>query len=129
MNSKLKYRAKHTSEGSIISTELMLISFVENNVTFIYCPALDLTGYGNCDEEAKKAFSQTLKIYFDYTKNKKTLFEDLQKHGWIIEKQKKLKSPDFDLLFKRNKQFKSIVNKRDFSKYNEKIQFPEYVYV
>ena len=35
---------------------------------------------------------------------------------------------DFDFLFKHNKQFKSIVNKRDFSKYKEKIQIPESVY-
>ena len=110
MNNKLNYKAKHTSEGSTISTELTLISFEEGDVSFVYCPALDLTGYGNDEDEAKKSFSQTLKMYFDDTTNKNTLFQDLEKHGWIIEKQKKLKSPDFDFLFRRNKQFKSIVN-------------------
>ena len=129
MNSKLNYKAKHSIDGSTIATELTLISFEEDSVSFVYCPALDLTGYGNTEDEAKKSFSQTLKMYFDDTTNKNTLFADLERHGWIIEKQKKLKSPDFDFLFRRNKQFKSIVNKRDFSKYNEKIQFPDCVYV
>ena len=129
MNNKLNYNAMDSNKGSTISTELTLISFEENNVFFVYSPALDLTGYGCNEDEAKKSFAQTLKMYFDYTTSKNTLFEDLEKHGWIIEKKKKLKSPDFHSLFKRNKQFKRIVNKRNFSKFKEKIQFPDCVYV
>ena len=109
-------------------TELTLISFQENHVFFVYCPALDLTGYGENESEAKKSFSQTLKMYVNHTIQKKTLFKDLEEHGWRVKRNQKLKAPDFDFLFQNNKEFKSIVNNKNFSKYNEKVQLPESVY-
>ena len=129
MDNRLKFKGKMTNSSSIIHTELPLISFVEDDVHFVYCPALDLTGYGENEIEARNSFTQTLKIYFDYTTNKKTLTKDLERHGWKVRSNnKKLKAPDFDFLFKKNKQFKEIVNNRNFSKYNEQIQIPECVY-
>jgi len=124
INSKVVFANKH----SVITTELSLVSFVEDNVCFVYCPALDLTGYGINEEEAKKSFAQTLKMYFEDTIDKNTLLKDLVRHGWEIKKQNKLKSPDFDFMFKNNRQLKRIVNSRDFTKYNKQIQFPECVY-
>ena len=128
MSNRLNFKGKITNSSSIIHTELPLISFVEDDVHFVYCPALDLTGYSSNETEAKKSFAQTLKIYFDYTTNKKTLQKDLECHGWKFRSNKKLKAPDFDFMFKNNKEFKEIVNKRNFSKYNEQIQIPDCVY-
>ena len=128
MNNRLNFKAELSNEGSKIETELALISFQEDDVYFVYCPALDLTGYGDSEEEAKNSFAQTLKIYLDYTISNQTLLRDLEKHGWNVEGKKKLKSPDFAFLFKHNEQFKSIVNQRSFSKYNEIVKFPEYTY-
>ena len=128
MNDKLNFKAKLSNKDSTIITELALISFEDENVFFVYCPALDITGYGYDTNEAKKSFAQSLKMYFEYTTNKKTLSKDLESHGWIVKNKRKLKSPDFDFLFKHNEQFKRIVNERNFSKYNEQVQFPECVY-
>ena len=99
MSNRLNFKGKITNSSSIIHTELPLISFVEDDVHFVYCPALDLTGYGNNESEAKNSFTQTLKIYFDYTTNKKTLQKDLEDHGWKVKRNRKLKAPDFDFMF------------------------------
>ena len=128
MNDKLNFKAEFSNKSSTIKTELILISFEEDNVFFVYCPALDLTGYGHNKTEAKKSFSQTLKMYFDYTSDKKTLSKDLELHGWSVKNNNNLKAPDFDYLFKNNKHLKSIVNSRDFSKYKKQVQIPDCVY-
>ena len=127
MTDRLNFKAEFSNKNSTVKTELALISFEEDNMFFIYCPALDLTGYGNDENAAKDSFSQTLKMYLDYTTNKKTLSKDLELHGWIVKGNKKPKAPDFDFLFRNNEQFKSIVNNKDFSKYKEQIYLPECV--
>ena len=128
MSSSINFEAELSNKQSTIKVGLTLISFEEDNILFVYCPALDLTGYGYTEDEAKESFSQTLKIHINYTTRKKTFFKDLEKHGWVIKNRKRPKSPDFDYLLKNNKQFKEIVNKRNFTKYSQEIQLPESVY-
>ena len=128
MNNRINYTTELSTQNSTVNMELTLISFIEDNVYFVYCPALDLTGYGDNEKEAKNSFSQTLKMYIDYTTDKKTFIQDLEGHGWMVKNRKNLKSPDFDFLLQYNKQFKSIVNKRNFSKFKEEIQLSESVY-
>ena len=128
MNNKLNFKAELSGKKSTIKTELTLITFEDNNVHFVYCPALDITGYGYDTSQAKESFTQTLKMYFEYTTNKNTLIRDLESHGWTVKNKRKLKAPDFDFLLRKNKEFKRIVTKRDFTKYDEQIQFPDCVY-
>jgi hypothetical protein len=128
MNDKLNFKAELSNKKSTIKTGLSLICFEDENVHFVYCPALDITGYGYDTNEAKESFAQSLKMYFEYTTNKNTLFNDLESHGWVVKNKRKIKSPDFDFLFGHNEQLKKIVNERPFSKYDELIQFPDYAY-
>ena len=128
MNDKLNFKAELSNEKTTIKTELTLIAFEDENVHFVYCPALDITGYGYNNNEAKESFAQTLKMYLEYTTDKNTLIKDLESHGWTVKNKRKLKAPDFDFLLHRNKEFKRIVSKRNFRKYNEQVQFPECVY-
>ena len=127
MSDRFNFKAELSNKSSKVETELALISFQEDDVFFVYCPALDLTGYGYNENEAKESFSQTLKMYLEYTTNENTLSKDLELHGWE-KSNRKFKSLDFDFLFRHNEQLKNIVNNRDFSKYKEQIQFPECVY-
>jgi len=99
MGENINSNAVFTNKHSVITTELSLVSFVEDNLFFVYCPALDITGYGNNEEEAKKSFDQTLKMYFEDTIDNNTLLKDLEHHGWEIKKQNKLTPPDFDEWF------------------------------
>ena len=52
---------------------LSLVEFEEDNVTIIYSPALDLSGYGYSQPEAKQSFWEALPEFLRYTNNKKTL--------------------------------------------------------
>lgn len=66
--------------------------FQEDGAYIVYCPALDLSAYGQNEEEARKAFEQTFEMHFTYCINKKFLYEDLKKHGWTIKSKKKIKN-------------------------------------
>jgi len=112
-----------------IKCNLPLIIFEEDKNIITYCPALDLSGYGSTEEEAKKSFEVTLSEYFRYTVNKKTLAEDLKKHGWTIMKNLKKKPipPTLENLLRRNEDFSRIFNKYEFQKRNTTINIPALV--
>ena len=67
---------------NMIKCVLPLISFIEDDCYITYCPALDLSGYGENQTEVDQSFEVVLSEYFKYTVNKKTLAEDLRKMGW-----------------------------------------------
>lgn len=66
LNKKLK-----TAQNEGIETQLTVYLFEEDEHTIAYCPALDLSGYGMNEEEAKSDLSAVLTEYFIYTNNKK----------------------------------------------------------
>jgi hypothetical protein len=116
-------------EKNRIKCNLPLIIFEEENVIITYCPALDLSGYGSTEEEAKKSFEVTLSEYFRYTVNKKTLATDLIKQGWTIRKNLKKEPipPTMAHLLQKNEDFSRIFNTHDFQKRNTTIDIPALV--
>ena len=96
---------------------LSLVEFNEEDVTIIYSPALDLSGYGHSQVEAKNSFSEALNEFFRYTNNKKTLDKVLKKLGWSIKgskKEPKFNPPKNSELVKSNPLYKKIVNKKNY---------------
>src|SRR5690606_9995731 len=87
--SRLQFSGKLVNGGSKIKTDLSLISFVEEGTHIIYSPALDLSGYGNSEEEAKESFQVVLQEFLSYCMNKKTLYTELERLGWSIKRNKK----------------------------------------
>ena len=65
-----------------INSELAIFLFKEDDNFIAYSPALDLSGYGKTEEEARDSFNIVLKEYFDYAINEGTLYKDLKEHGW-----------------------------------------------
>ena len=59
--------------------------FKEDNAFIVYCPALDVSAYGDTEIQAKEAFESVFESTLKYMLNKKTLKEDLIKHGWEIK--------------------------------------------
>ena len=128
---KLEIEALHKGKNSAIDIKLSLLSFKEKKIFFIYSPALDLSGYGINEKEAKDSFIKTLDEFFRYTTNKNTLFKELKRLGWDIKegKKKKMKisSPDFFSLLekiKSNKDMKQVFNKNNFEKFEETVKIP-----
>ena len=85
---------------------LQLISFEEDGLTFVYAPALDLTGYGKNEDEAKRSFEITLKEFVKYTDNKSAIVKELEKHGWVVKKKgnlnKGVKAPSYIDMLENN---------------------------
>ena len=125
----LGYKGKFSNRKATVKMQLPMVAYVDNNsIHYMYCPALDLTGYGHNDREAKNSFEQTLKLYIDYTVDKQTLIADLRAHGWNLKSRKNLVSPPFSDLLKHNKDFENIVDKCNFQKFTHELEIPDCVY-
>ncbi|MBK5203581.1 MAG: hypothetical protein JJE45_07680 [Prolixibacteraceae bacterium] len=105
---------------------LSLVEFKEENVTIIYSPALDLSGYGYSDVEAMSSFAEALHEFFNYTYNKKTLYQVLKDLGWTIKgskKKPKFNPPKDSDLVTSNSMYNEIVNKKNYKVSRENVEF------
>jgi hypothetical protein len=109
-----------------LKAHLDLYSFLEKNVYIIYCPALDLSGYGETEEDARKSFEEVFTSTMKYMVNKNTLHEDLRKHGWNVRGKKShdLKSPKFEDMYRSNKDFKEIIDKKPYQRTYKDVMIP-----
>jgi len=109
-----------------IECELPLILFNEDDNTIMYCPALDLSGYGKDETEANQSFEEVLSEYFRYTVNKNTLAADLKKMGWTIRRNLKRQPipPTMGELLENNEDFSRIFNTQDFRKTHKTVNIP-----
>lgn len=105
---------------------LSLIEFEEDNAIIIYSPALDLSGYGYSQSEAKESFTIALQEFFRYTTNKKTLDKVLKDLGWAIKGTKnkpKFNPPKDSDLVTLNPLYNEIVNSKSYKVSREDIEF------
>ncbi len=125
----LNIKAAMIMSGKYIETGLPLIAFEEDGVTIVYSPALDLNGSGYDLNQAKASFWESLTEFLRYTVGKGTLMKELERLGWKIKGKKndrRVKAPDFSDLLKSNKEFEQIVTNKEFRKFNETIQIPQF---
>jgi hypothetical protein len=106
---------------------LPLITFEEDGSHIVYCPPLDLSGYGDTEEEAIRSFHVTLDEFFKYTTNKGTLWKELERLGWKKGGTKRsplLTLPDWDKLLRDNEPLQEIVREHSYQKIEEKVEIP-----
>lgn len=110
-----------------IKVTIDVISFEDEGSTIFYCPAFDLSGYGNDDKEAKQSFQIVLDQYFTYTLNKGTFNKELKRLGWKVTKSKRkpITPPNLESLLRDNENFNTIFNNHDFKKFTEGIDIPQ----
>lgn len=86
------------TSGKKVNVRLDLIKFEDTGCQIVYCPALDLSGYGKTNEEAEESFKITLEEFFRYTLNKNTLKKELLRLGWVVKDgaRTKMTPPDTD---------------------------------
>jgi len=124
--SKLHFKADLSVNDGVYNVGLSLIEFKEEDVTIIYSPALDLSGYGQSEVEAKKSFFEALSEFFRYTNSKKTLDKVLKKLGWSIKGSKrkpKFSPPKDSELVTSNPLYNEIVNEKAYKVSRENIEF------
>jgi hypothetical protein len=95
-----------------ISIGLSIYMWEEGGVNFVYAPALDITGYGNSEEEAKRSFEITLSEFLKYTNNKQTFYDELEHLGWSVNRRKRrVHAPEFEEMLEDNESLKEVLNK------------------
>jgi hypothetical protein len=111
-------------KNSII-VNLSMIAFEEDNSHIIYCPALDISGYGKTEIEARESFETTINEFFSYTIHKKTFTEVLKELGWSVRKKgKPMIPPTMQELLSNNDNFNRIFNNFSFHKFDQYIAMP-----
>jgi hypothetical protein len=128
-------RKEGTLEGSFqnsknrVSVNLSVLAFKDDDSFIVYSPALDLSGYGDTEQEAEQSFQESLSAFLDYSTNKGTLEKELIRLGWKISgkaKKRVLTPPELDELLRDNEMLSTIVKEKDFSKKNERLEIPAF---
>ena len=114
-----------------VKVKLLLVNFKdENNIHFIYSPHLDLTGYGQSLDEAKKSFEIVFEDFIDYTLKKKSLGKVLSKLGWqlkgTIKKPQKVLAPSITSIISKNDYVSEIFDKYPVSTYHQEVGIPAF---
>ena len=87
----------------------------DKDMFIAFCPSLNLVGYGNGEEKAKKDFEWIMKDYLDDMTAQVTLEQDLLNHGWK-EAQKTFKEPMVSDMVNTNEQLRNVVNSSNYHK-------------
>lgn len=112
---------KITNDGRNVRVTLDVYLFMDEDAYIAYAPSLDLSGYGETEEEAMKSFSIVIEEYISYGLSRRTLIKDLKAHGWKVKsfRQRKLSAPSFDTLIQSNDMFRDILTNKDYRKVSE----------
>ena len=124
--STLHFNGQIGFPGCIFQVGLSLIEFNENDVTIVYSPALNISGYGYNSDEAKNSFNIALHEFFQYTNNKKTFDKVLIELGWTIKgskKKPKMEAPLNSDLIAKNPLYNDIINSKNYKVYKEDVEF------
>lgn len=130
MSKKVHFKGQWADvKKTYIDCNLPLIIFEEEGNTIIFCPSLDLSGYGSDEEEAKRSWESALDIYFEYTMAKGSLAKDLTKLGWQIKKslKKKVEPPSMSYLLDNNDEFREIFDNHPYRKLHTTVGIPDLV--
>jgi hypothetical protein len=97
---------------------LDIIIFKEDDTTIVYCPPLEVYGYGVDENEAHESFKVSLAEFFRYCTNKNTLRTELKRLGWQMKsgKSKPMIPPSISELLSTNENLSRIYNNFDFRK-------------
>ena len=103
-----------------LNVDVQVALFQEDGIWVAYCPALEVSSYGDDKNEAIEAFEEAMQIFLSETDRKGTLERYLLKLGWQLQQKPKAmyNQPHLSLqenmrLFKKSPQI-----------YNERVAIP-----
>ena len=124
MSKKLGHTAQYRDRRNWINVKLSLIEFEEEGLHFVYSPALDLTGYGKTEEEAKKSYNLAMEEFLKYTSSKETTLQILEQLGWTVSNKKKVTAPSLSALIQSRSYLEEIFSEKKFRKSDENVAIP-----
>lgn len=73
-------------EGNTITVALQVMLYKEGDFSVAYCPALELSSYGDNNKTAQSEFKNALAIFIEETMKRGTLEKELLSLGWALQK-------------------------------------------
>jgi hypothetical protein len=110
-----------------VEVDLNLISFIEEELYYVYSPEMDLYGYGQTDVQARESFDFILRETLQKLTKEGVLFDELKKLGWFIKQSRKtveLVVPLFSDLVNVNSELKEIVDTKIYTRYLYAVNIP-----
>jgi len=124
MPKNLGHSSQYRDGRNWVNVKLSLIEFEEDGLHFVYSPALDLTGYGKTEVEAKESYDIAMEEFLTYTTHKETVFKELERLGWTISKKKKISAPSLPELLQSRSYLEEIFTEKQFRKTDENVAIP-----
>lgn len=125
---KLQYKGTVTSRKGKAEYVMPIFTFTDDGCKIVYAPALDLTGYGKTESQARESFDQALEAFTEYAMNKGTLVKELKRLGWKIKtstkKLKSVSSPDLADMLRSNDYLADVFQTKNFKKHNTSVALP-----
>ncbi|MBS1681624.1 MAG: hypothetical protein JST48_07925 [Bacteroidetes bacterium] len=106
-----------------INVKLSLIEFEEDGLHFVYSPALDLTGYGVNEKDARDSYDVAMEEFLKYTTNKETINKELQRLGWRVTNTK-IQAPTLPELIQSREYLEKIFTEKAYRKTDENVAIP-----
>jgi len=101
-------------KGDKISVTSPVVMFEQNQTEVIFCPTLEIYGYGKTTTEARDSLKNNLIEFINYTTNKGTFFKELKRMGWQVKKRKKQYSvPSFSKMLRKNEKLVEILDNQN----------------
>lgn len=75
---------KGTQQLQYVEAQVPVFFVEEEGQWVAFCPALDVSSYGDTIEEAKVAFEEALEIFIEETVDRGTLEKELLRMGWTL---------------------------------------------
>jgi predicted RNase H-like HicB family nuclease len=92
-----------------IKVNLNLVSWYEDGIYYVFAPMLEVTGYGKTESEANESFTITLEETLTYMINKKTIFDEFERLGWMVNRKRlKVQAPSLDEVKETNEEVRNI---------------------
>lgn len=96
--------------------------FKEHRYYVSYCPSLDISTSGTSKEDALANFRERLEIYVETCLEKGTLWDDLKKHGWAVNK-RNVTPPPFSVLVQKREVSDLLGGSLDYQKIRTPFRF------
>ncbi len=104
----------------ILHVTVQVALFQEDGIWVAYCPAFEVSSYGDEKGEAKQAFEEAMQIFLAETERKGTLEKYLLKLGWQLQQKPKPIYIQPNLSIQENKR----LIKKNTQIYNERVAIP-----
>ncbi len=109
-----------------VNVRVDIVSYIDENICYLTCPALDIIGYGNTESEARRSFETTLLEYVKYTVHKKTLKKDLLSMGWKQKGKNNFIAPSLIEILNEEPELRDLLNTIPFQKTSRSIELPAF---